>query len=159
MRTQKIKLFFALLIVVGACTKPDAQFGSPEATLQTLFTAYGANHMTEAEARARLANREHFQLQDAALYRQCFADWLGPQDEGLAGYVFGSLLAAKDSLSFQKENQKVLVRTKRSSGEIITLAVMTQDNGKWKVLLRESVPEEVRQRLYEVYQDARRVGN
>ena len=112
----------------------------------------------EAEARARLANREHFQLLDPATYRQCFADWLGPQDEGLAGYVFGSLLAAKESLLYQAQGESMLVRTKQPNGELITLAVMIKDGGKWKVALRQSVPSEIRERLYQVYNDAHRAG-
>lgn len=149
---------FALVLaaLLGlSCTPTDSQFSTPAATIETLFSTYGIEKMSEQEVRARLQARERFVLRDAETHRRCFADWMGEQDQGLAGYVFGKLAAAKDHLRIEVDQQTASVRFD-IEGAANEPVILDKVDGGWKIALKKSVPEAVRTQLYEVYRRARR---
>jgi hypothetical protein len=142
----------------GCATKPaDPRFAEPEATVRTLFTVYDVADLEESEVQALLQQRVQFQVRDREVYEACFADWRDPHDEGLAGFVFGRLAALKGHLRYEAgadgESMRVIPMTNGEPGHPVVLR-RTEDG--WKIALRESVPDELRQRLYRVYEEARR---
>ena len=145
------------VLVLASCKRDPAPVGfeTPEATINTLFRSYGVEKMSQEEARQRLRSRERFELLDSELYRSCFADWQGEHDQALGGFVFGQLVAAKDELKVEVDGDvaKVIVAPAASNIEPI---VLVQVERAWKIDLRQSVPPQIRQSLYEVYRRARR---
>ena len=132
---------------------PD--FESPTATIGTLFRAYDVQDVPQVEIRRRLQARERFKLLDENLFRSCFSDWQGEHDQGLGGFVFGQLVAAKDELLIDVKGATARVRASSSPPEVSPVVLIKQDAG-WKIDLRQSVPPDIRQRLYEVYRRTRR---
>lgn len=148
----------ALSLLVFASCRDDpapAEFESPSATIDSLFRAYGVQDISQDEARRRLQARERFQLLDPRLFRSCFSDWQGEHDQALGGFVFGQLVAAKDELEIETENDTARVRAAKASEELHPIVLVEVDRA-WKIDLRQSVPPKVRQSLYEVYRRARR---
>lgn len=130
-------------------------FESPSATIDSLFRAYDVQDISQDEARRRLQARERFKLRDTALFRNCFSDWQGEHDHALGGFVFGQLVAAKDELKINVEDDVAQVRAASASPDLQPIVLVDHD-GTWKIDLRQSVPPAVRQSLYEVYRRARR---
>jgi len=139
------------------CTRDKAPTGfeSPSATIDSLFRAYGVQDMTQDEARRRLQARERFELLDPALFRSCFSDWQGEHDQALAGFVFGQLVAAKQEMKIELDEDTARVQVAPASPELKPIVLVKQDFA-WKIDLRQSVPPQIRQSLYEVYRRARR---
>ncbi|MDH3842432.1 MAG: hypothetical protein OES69_00725, partial [Myxococcales bacterium] len=133
----------------------SSAFESPSATIDTLFRAYDVRDVPQAEIRRRLQARERFELVDENLFRSCFSDWQGEHDQGLGGFVFGQLVAAKDELMIDVKGDTAYVRASSSAPDYEPVVLIKQDVG-WKIDLRKSIPPEIRQRLYEVYRHARR---
>ena len=145
---------FVLVSGVACQSKPALTgFESPSATIDSLFRAYGVHDISQDEARRRLQARERFRLLDSQLFRSCFSDWQGEHDHALGGFVFGQLVAAKDELAIAVEDDIARVRTPAAELEPI---VLVKKDGAWKIDLRQSVPDTIRQGLYEVYRRARR---
>jgi hypothetical protein len=69
--------------------------------------------------------------------------------------VFGQLIAGKDELQITVEDGVAQVRAASASPELEPI-VLVEQSGAWKIDLRQSVPPQVRQSLYEVYRRARR---
>jgi hypothetical protein len=151
-----ISLTLAALLI-ASCKGESAPTGfeSPSATIDSLFRAYGVQDISQEEARRRLASRERFELLDPRLFKSCISDWQGEHDHALGGFVFGQLVAAKDELQISAEPKSAAVRAASASTELQPIVLVNQ-GGAWKIDLRESVPPEVRQSLYEVYRRARR---
>ncbi len=147
-------LALTLAVLPGCPEQTDSRFSTPAATIRSLFSSYGIADVSEAEVRARLQARERFEMHDPRLHRECFADWQGEQDQGLAGYVFGRLAAAKDHLLIDVEGDLAQI-TPNIEGAAQEATVLVLQDGAWKIALRQSVPEEVRQQLYQVYRRAR----
>lgn len=147
----------AVLIGVTACKRDAGQSGfeSPRAAIDSLFAAYGVKDLSQQEARRRLQARERFELLDPKLFRSCFSDWEGEHDHALGGFVFGQLVAGKDELQITIEDRTAEVRAASASAELQPI-VLAERDGLWKIDLRQSVPPQVRQSLYEVYRRARR---
>ncbi len=147
-----------LLLLVAACTRSpsDPGFESPNATIETLFRAYDVHEVPQAEVRRRLEARERFELIDPTLFRSCFTDWEGEHDQGLGGFVFGQLVAGKDELAVTLDDGTARVRVRSAPPDLAPVVLVKQGNA-WKIDLRQSVPPEIRQQLYEVYRRARRV--
>ena len=133
----------------------SSAFESPSATIDTLFRAYDVQDVPQAEIRRRLQARERFELVDGNLLRSCFSDWQGEHDQGLGGFVFGQLAAAKDELMVDIQGDTAYVRASSSAPDYEPIVLIKQDAG-WKIDLRKSIPPDIRQRLYEVYRHARR---
>ena len=112
--------------------------------------------MSQAEARRRLQARERFELLDPELFRSCFLDWQGEHDQALGGFVFGQLVAAKEDMKIEVEEDVARVEVAPESSGIQPIVVV-KHNLAWKIDLRKSVPPRIRQSLYEVYRRARRV--
>ncbi|MCZ6805551.1 MAG: hypothetical protein O7F08_01250 [Deltaproteobacteria bacterium] len=149
----------ALTVLLGlsSCkTKSvSSAFESPKATIDTLFRAYDVRDIPQTEIRRRFQARERFELVDQNLFRSCFSDWQGDHDQGLGGFIFGQLVAAKDELTIDVKGDTARVRASSSAPEVSPVVLIKQDAG-WKIDLRQSVPSDIRQRLYEVYRRARR---
>ena len=147
----------AVIAWCGCTAKPaDPAFASPKATIDTLFSAYHVQDVPQSEIRRRFTVGERFKLYDQALFRSCFSDWQGDHDEGLGGYVFGQLVAAKDELGIEVDETVARVRPLGTEEGFPPVVLVRQDAG-WKIDLRQSVPASIRQRLYEVSRRARRV--
>jgi hypothetical protein len=151
-----IVVTLAVLLTLS-CTRDPAPTGfeSPSATIDSLFRAYGVQDISQQEARRRLEARERFELRDQELFRSCFSDWQGEHDHGLGGFVFGQLVAAKDELQISVEEGTARVRVASATSELQPIVLVKQGQA-WRIDLRQSVPPQVRQSLYEVYRRARR---
>ncbi|MGB5811534.1 MAG: hypothetical protein WBG86_13435 [Polyangiales bacterium] len=147
----------ALLSVLAACksTSVPPAFETPSATINTLFRAYDVQDVPQQEIRRRLEARERFELIDEGLFFSCFSDWQGDHDQGLGGFVFGQLVAGKDELAVEVDSGTARVRVTSASPDLPPVILVKQEGG-WKIDLRQSVPPDIRQRLYEVYRRARR---
>ena len=145
---------FSLLASCKSHKAPEG-FESPSAAIDSLFRAYGVQAMSQEEARRRLQARERFELLDPALFRSCFSDWQGEHDQALGGFVFGQLVAAKEDMTIEVEEDIARVEVAPDSSEVRPIVVVKQ-NLAWKIDLRQSVPPRIRQSLYEVYRRARR---
>ncbi|MBW1831444.1 MAG: hypothetical protein JRJ10_07065 [Deltaproteobacteria bacterium] len=163
---RRLLLASAALLVIAtsmsctSCTSCKTEptptgFESPSATIDTLFRAYDIQDMSQEEARRRLEARERFELLDAKLFRRCFSDWQGEHDQALGGFVFGQLVAAKDELLITVEDSTAQVRAASASPDLQPIVFVEQD-GAWKIDLRQSVAPKIRQSLYEIYRRARR---
>ncbi|MGB8332328.1 MAG: hypothetical protein WCE62_19545 [Polyangiales bacterium] len=155
MHPMNIAVLAALLLASCKSEPAPTGFESPSATIDSLFRAYGVRDMTQQEARRRLEARERFELRDEALFRSCFSDWQGEHDHGLGGFVFGQLVAAKDELQIGVQEKIAEVRVASASSELQPIILVKQGEA-WKIDLRQSVPPQIRQSLYEVYRRARR---
>lgn len=143
----------ALFVLVGCGKKIDPRFQSAEATLGTLFRAYGVDRTREPEVREHMQSGGKFKLRSEDEFRACFADYRGPLDEGLAGFVFGRLVARKDSLTFETKGDRTQVFIRdQSKGK--PAAVMVAEASGWKLSLKESVPADVAGKLRELYRRA-----
>jgi hypothetical protein len=141
------RLLLASLLLSACHERPvDARFASPEATVETLLTAYDLADVPQDEVRARMAAHARFTLLDRETYEACFAD-LGAAslDEGLAGFVVGALAAGKDELEVEIDGE--LARVSPREGVAITLR---NEDGAWHIVLRDSVPAEIRERIASV---------
>jgi len=143
-------LSLVLMGCEGATTTVDARFSTPEHTVQTLFSAYGVEDLSQDDVRARMATNARFELRDRVTYLECFGDLETPTDEGLAGFVFGALAAGKDELRTTIANERATV----SPREGMNVVLLRGEDGRWLISLRESVPDEVRTRLGMVAADA-----
>jgi len=146
------------VFAIASCKKSEPAstgFESPSATIDSLFRAYGVEKISQDEARRRLQARERFELLDPQLFRSCFSDWQGEHDQALGGFVFGQLVAGKDELEITVEDDAAHVRA-ASASEELQAVVLVEQNGAWKIDLRQSVSPKIRQSLYEVYRRARK---
>lgn len=141
----------SVLLLAHGCGEDDAdpRFATPEATVGTLLESYGVDRMSQDDIQESMRKRARFELRDEQAYRACFGDWNGPQDEGLAGFVFGTVAAGKDQLEVEREGDRARVypdpeRRDRS-------VVLVEREGEWKISLRDSVPSSVREALTEEY--------
>ena len=146
-----------MVSLLASCTSRKAPegFESASAAINSLFRAYGVQDMSQDEARRRLQARERFELLDPTLFRSCFSDWQGEHDQALGGFVFGQLVAAKEDMTIEVDEDVARVKVAPDDSEIQPIVVVKQDLA-WKIDLRQSVPPRIRQSLYEVYRRARR---
>lgn len=159
MRTLDRRVLGALTVAVlltlgvgcdGGPRPVDVRFSTPERTVQTLFTAYGLERASQAEVRQRMIDGGRFSLRDPDSYRACFTDLSGPTEEGLAGFVLGALAAGKDELRTSVSGDRAVV----SPREGVEIVLRRRDEeSPWRIVLRESVPDEVRARMNAVALD------
>ena len=135
----------------GAVTRTDARFSTPEHTVETLLHAYDLDDVPQAEIRERMARHGRFELADRDSYEECFADFLGTtSDEGYAGFVVGALAAGHDDIRVTITGEHATV----SPREGVRIVMDRDDDGAWRIVLRESVPAELRERLSSVAEHA-----
>jgi hypothetical protein len=144
-----------ILLASTACADEpaDPRFASPEATLESLLRAYGVEQMSQEEIQEHMRGQGRFELRDEPTYRECFDDYEGPQSEGLAGFVFGTVAAGKDQLRINHVQGNVHVFPNPDRND--RYVVLVQRDGEYKISLRESVPPEIRRRLLGQYQRMR----
>lgn len=125
----------------GGLTRTDARFSTPERTVETLLASYQLDALTQDEVRARLAAHARFELVDRRSFEACFADLdAGATSEGLAGWVLGALAAGKDELRTTIAADSATV----SPREGVRIVLRREDDGAWRIVLAESVPDDVR---------------
>lgn len=135
----------------GATTHTDARFSTPEHTMETLLRAYDLEDVPQEEIRARMASHGRFALADRDAYEACFADFRGtPSDEGYAGFVVGALAAGRDDVRVTITGERASV----SPREGVRIVMRRDDEGAWRIVLRDSVPTELRERLSAVAEHA-----
>lgn len=144
-----VLVLLSLLGCEGATRTVDARFSTPEHTVRTLMSAYGLADATQEQIRERLAAHDRFEMQSRATFRACFED-LGPESgtagaasEGVAGFVFGALAAGRDDMRVQIAGDRATV-SPRAGVEIV---MHRGDDGAFRIVLAESVPDEVRARM------------
>jgi hypothetical protein len=141
--------------VLAGCRGEDARFSTPEATIATLFRSYGVDRLPESAVRARLAARAKFTLRDAATYERCFADFHPNVDDGVAGFVFGRLVSAKDHLAFSREGDAAAVRLPGDESAPAARVVLRDRGDGFRIVLAETVPANVAAQLRAIERRAR----
>lgn len=121
----------------------DSRLATPERTVATLLASHGLEGVPQDEVRARMRAGERFELADRAAFEACFADLDDPVAEGLAGWVLGALAAGKDELRTEIFAERATVAPR----EGVRIALRRGDDGGWRIVLGESVPEDVRRAL------------
>lgn len=145
-------LLAALFVVFSGCDRPDERLSSPEATIATLFRAYGVEDLPEREAQRMLREQRRFELVDRPSMLETFADFRVDEQEGMLGFVFGRLVARKSSLEIERSGDRAEVRATGEEGS--HPIVLIRDGGEWRFSLRESVPAELQRRLFEIHRRA-----
>lgn len=146
--SRVVSLLFVIALVgcEGALTHTDSRFATPERTVETLLASYGLEDLTQDEIRARMAAHQRFSVQDGESFRACFADLDDPVGEGLAGWVLGALAAGRDELRTEIFGERATVAPR----EGVRIAMQRQSDGTWRIVLRDSVPDDVRRALSSV---------
>jgi len=129
----------------------DLRYHTPQATVHTLLDAYGLLDLPQKEIDRRMAIGRRFHLSDPDARRMAFADWDEPADEGLAGYVFGNLARAKDSLRISITENTAHVRS-ADPEQHIRPVVLQEDEIGWRIVLDESVPPAVARDLRQAWE-------
>lgn len=133
-------------------THTDARFSTPEHTVDTLLRAYDLEDVPQAEIRERMAAHGRFELADRDSYELCFSDFLGTaSDEGYAGYVVGALAAGRDDIQVTITGDHATVSPREGVRIVMR---RDHDDGTWAIVLRDSVPDELRERLSSVAEHA-----
>jgi hypothetical protein len=152
-----LPIVLTLLALLGSpgceesVTRTDSRFATPERTVETLLATYGLEDVPQEEIRTRMAERGAFELRDRETWRQCFVDLSRPGGEGMAGYVLGVLAAARDDLRYEtvEEHGYVIPR------DDIRIVMERDETGAYRIVLAESVPEEVQRGLLQIEENAR----
>ena len=145
----------AALLVLASCggddvTSTDARFSTPEHTVQTLLGTYGLNDLPQARIQEQIVQHGAFQLRDRETWQACFADLDQPGGEGMAGYVLGLLAAGRDDLRFETAGERAYAFPR----EGVRVVMIRGADNTFRISLRESVPDEVRNGLLTVEQNA-----
>lgn len=140
---------------LGGCegmTRTDSRYATPERTIETLLTAYGIEDVPQDELRGRIASGGSFRLVDRPAYEGCFFDMEGSFGEGLAGYVLGALAAGREDIRTVITGDRAVV----SPREGVDVVLRRDETGAWRIVLRDSVPDEVLERMAAVAERAER---
>lgn len=124
----------------------DLRFQTPRATLFTFLDCYGVADLPQTEIIRRMQIGRTFHLNDPATRDLALRDYRGPEDEGLVGYVFGSLAPVKDDLRIADDGQTAHTIASDDAG-ITRPVVLERTDAGWRIVLRRSVPESVQERL------------
>jgi hypothetical protein len=130
----------------------DLRYHTPQATVHTLLEAYGILDLPQKEIDRRMDIGRRFHLSDPEARRLAFADWDEPADEGLAGYVFGNLARAKDSLRISITEDVAHVRSANAEVRIRPVVLQEDDIG-WRIVLEDSVPPAVARDLRQAWEE------
>ncbi|MEM9068044.1 MAG: hypothetical protein AAGE52_06035 [Myxococcota bacterium] len=147
-------VFLVALVACGEAPQPDFRFHTPKATVDTLLESYGLERVSQEEVRRRMQIGRTFHLVDPAARDACFDRAVTADDEGLIGYVFGSLAPTKDNMPITITEDVAHVFGETLEGRRNTPVVLHPDGeGNWKISIEESVPASVRTRLAEARDD------
>ena len=153
---RRFGIVLALAALFVGCddgvTRTDSRFATPERTVATLFEAYGIADASQEAVRQRIGTHGAFELRDRAAFEQCFRDLDAPGGEGMAGYVLGLLAAAKDELRYETVEGRGYVIPR----EGVRVVMDRDETGAYRIVLAESVPEEIRRSLLQVEDNAQR---
>ena len=98
-----------------------------------------------------MAAHGHFELADRDAYEECFTDFHAtPSDEGYAGFVVGALAAGHEDVRVTIAGEHATV----SPRDGVRIVMDLGEDGAWRIVLRESVPTELRERLSAVAEHA-----
>lgn len=136
----------------GSAGHEDLRYHTPQATVHTLLEAYGVLELPQKEIDRRMDIGRRFHLNDPEARQLAFADWDEPADEGLAGYVFGNLARAKDSLRISITEDVAHVRSANAEVRIRPV-VLQEDEIGWRIVLDESVPPAVARDLRQAWEE------
>jgi len=150
-RLFPVVLAGCLAAACGDTETVDSRFATPERTVATLLSTHGLTDESQESIRERMATRGAFELQDAETWRACFTDIGQPGGEGMAGYVLGMLAAARDDLRFEISGDRAYVFPREGA----RVVMVRGSDGAFRIVLRDSVPENVRRGLFQVEQNAR----
>ncbi|MCB9597914.1 MAG: hypothetical protein H6719_34680 [Sandaracinaceae bacterium] len=145
-------VWLAALVGCDDAQVTDPRFATPERTVATLLATHGLADESQDAIRARIAERGSFELRDAETWRMCFTDLDRPGGEGMAGYVLGLLAAGREDLRYET----IADRGYAMPREGIRVVLERGQDGAFRIVLAESVPEEVQRGLLQVEENARR---
>lgn len=153
-RLSLVLLLTAVIDVAcgGSEGHDDLRYHTPQATVNTLLEAYGVLDLPQKEIDRRMDIGRRFHLNDPEARRLAFADWDEPADEGLAGYVFGNLARAKDSLRTSITEDVAHVRSANPEVRIRPVVLQEDDIG-WRIVLDESVPPAIARELRQAWEE------
>lgn len=141
---SRVALAALLLCACGdATTRTDPRLATPERTVQTLLAAHGIAGADRDEVQARVVAEGGFSIADREAYEACFADLDQPGGPGMAGYVLGLLAAAQGELRYETFEQRGVVQVR----EGVRVVMRRGDDGAYRIVLAESVPEDVRRSI------------
>ncbi len=150
---SRLHWLLACASLLAACSSPrtstDLRYNTPRATVLTLLDAYGVAEIPQEEVQRRMRIGRRFQLNDPVARDGCFSDFSGEADEGLIGYVFGSLAPIReDFVITQRGADEAMAQGVDSEGSPIRPVILRRgDDGNWRIVLRESVPGRTQRRL------------
>lgn len=145
MRARRVSVLWSvvLLVACGEVTRTDPRFATPERTVATLLAAHGAAELSQAELTERFVSQGRLTVVDREAYELCFADPETPGAQGLAEYVVGMIAAGRDELRYETVEQHGYVIPRRGP----RIVLRRGDDGAYRVVLAESVPEDVQRSL------------
>lgn len=146
LRRAWIVALATIAIACGQTSSADPRFATPERTIQTLLEAHGVGHASASELQARMASEGGLHVVDRETYAACFVDLGEPGGDALASYVLGMIAAARDDLRYELIAQRGYVIPRDG----VRIAMQRGADGAYRILLRESVPEEVRRSLVDL---------
>lgn len=143
---SRILAVLAFAMACGDDPTPDLRLMTPRTTIETLLESYGVADLPQEEIDRRMDIGRRFHLNDPAALRACFSDWEEPAGEGLAGYVFGSVIVAKDDLiaTVRDDEAEVMVRDPERRTRPV---ILEREGGSWRINLERSVPRAVREEI------------
>lgn len=146
-RSRMVPVLAALLAAVGCgeASSTDPRFATPERTVDTLLAAHGAGEASAADLTARVA-AGGLSVVDRELHARCFADLDQPGGEAMAGYVLGMIAAARDALRFETVGERGYVIPREGARVVMQRGA----DGAYRIVLAESVPEDVRRTVLEL---------
>jgi hypothetical protein len=132
-----MRLVLALLLLGCGSGEPDARIATPQATVETLLEA---THLWGAERPDDVGNEP---IADIAAVAVCFWDYDrdDPESRAMGDFVAGMLAAGQRGLSYDVREHWTVVTT----GSRPVHMLHTRQG--WQIVLRETVPEELRRGL------------
>ncbi len=135
----------AAMMACGEASGTDPRFATPERTVDTLLAAHGAGEASASELTARVA-AGGLPVVDRELHARCFADLDQPGGEAMAGYVLGMIAAARDALRFETVGERGYVIPREGARVVMQRGA----DGAYRIVLAESVPEDVRRTVQQL---------
>ncbi len=133
------------LLGCGQAQSADSRFATPERTVSSLFLAHGLERASQEQIRAQIIRDGGLVVRDRELYAACFADLDRPGGDALASYVVGMLAAARDDLRYELVEDHGYAYPREGAR-----VVFQRQNGAYRIILAQSVPEDVQARLLEM---------
>jgi hypothetical protein len=142
-----------LLLACGndAFTTTDSRYSTPERTIETLLDSCDLRG-SSAENQAVIIEQGGSRIRDQRAYDACFSDIDQPGGQAMAGYVVGMVAGARDELRYETIEGRGYVIPR----EGIRIVMERDERGAYRIVLRESVPENVRRSILQLESSAPR---